>query len=101
MNNALERMALEQDKRFNELDKAEMVNLTKNYSDEEQRSICKVISTQILLDEISRREQATIKVIEDALSVIEENKNPLELELPKKESFIADLRGALRCNGRD
>lgn len=99
MNNMLDRMVAEQEERFNALDKAEMINIARNYSPEERTELCKTIQTEILVKELERRTQTVNAIIGDVIFTLKNYEGLSDLPLEQKEQFIKEMRGALRCDG--
>ena len=104
MNNmakTLDKMAQEQAEMFNALDKAEMINIARNYSVEERTEICKTIQTDILIAEIERRQSKVNTIIDNVLFVLKNYEELGDMNLSAKEDFIKEMREAVMCNDGD
>lgn len=102
-NNDFEKFQEIQQERFDALHSKELRDITKNYSHEEQTDICKVVSSDIMLEELKRREDALdnilasiLKVINKAYSMSSVYANNLNLK--QKEELISEIRRVAKLN---
>lgn len=89
-----EKIDAEQQSYFDKLHSAELLNIGKNFTSDEQVDICKVVSSRILKDELDRR-QSKIDEILNAL-VDKMGGYSETMDLIAKEEFIAEIRQIVR-----
>ena len=94
MENVLAKIEQEKQEHFDLLHKQELISIARAYSTEEQMDVCKVIGSQILIDELSRREETTKRIIDELADVIADFSQ--DAGLVDRESLISRIRKIVR-----
>lgn len=79
---------------FDKLHSAELANISRNFTEDEHMDIAKTISSKILTEEITRREQRVDEIIK---ALDERIKQAGNMSLLEKEQYIADIRQIVRA----
>lgn len=84
----------EKQSHFDKLHSAELANISRNFTEDEHMDIAKTISSKILTEEITRREQRVDEIIK---ALDERIKQAGNMSLLEKEQYIADIRQIVRA----
>lgn len=104
-NESFERFQQMQNDRFEALHSRELQEITKNYSEEEQVDICKVVDSGVMLKELARREEKLDVMLNNILKVMQKAYDmssvfARNLDLAEKEQLISELRKVARVSER-
>ena len=93
-NEILEELENRKQEHFDRLHSAELMNISRNYSTEEQADVCRVVSSKILKEKLNRRIIAVDNILEELVAKVSEYDK--SMGLVEKEEFINEIRQIVR-----